>query len=109
MASANPFVAPLIDPNYLADPRDVDTLIAGCKIASKLVTDCSAMSDIAAFAPAHPMLVEHVDKGTDVIADDAVLELMVRALALTLYHPTSTCRIGDVVDPSLRVFMGHLA
>ena len=26
-----------------------------------------------------------------------------RHYALTVYHPTSTCRIGEVVDPSLRV------
>lgn len=29
LKSKNPFDAPHIDPNYLADPRDVDTLVAG--------------------------------------------------------------------------------
>jgi choline dehydrogenase len=28
---------------------------------------------------------------------------MARHYALTVYHATSTCRIGDVVDPRLRV------
>ena len=28
---------------------------------------------------------------------------MARHYALTVYHETSTCRIGDVVDPRLRV------
>jgi choline dehydrogenase-like flavoprotein len=34
---------------------------------------------------------------------DALLEDLVRHYAFTVYHLTSTCRIGDVVDPRLRV------
>merc|ERR1712129_358590 len=34
---------------------------------------------------------------------DALLEDFVRHFAFTVYHPTSTCRIGDVVDTHLRV------
>lgn len=34
---------------------------------------------------------------------DALLEDLARHYALTVYHVTSTCRIGDVVDPRLRV------
>ena len=34
---------------------------------------------------------------------DALLEDLARHYALTVYHETSTCRIGDVVDPRLRV------
>merc|ERR1712039_729728 len=34
---------------------------------------------------------------------DALIEDFVRHFAMTVYHPTSTCRIGDVVDPELRV------
>jgi choline dehydrogenase-like flavoprotein len=34
---------------------------------------------------------------------DALLEDFARHYALTVYHPTSTCRIGSVVDPQLRV------
>jgi choline dehydrogenase len=34
---------------------------------------------------------------------DAVLEDFARHYALTVYHLTSTCRIGSVVDPQLRV------
>ena len=32
-----------------------------------------------------------------------VLEDLARHYALTVYHETSTCRIGDVADPRLRV------
>src|SRR5204863_145818 len=34
---------------------------------------------------------------------DALLEEFALHFSLTVYHPTSTCRIGDVVDPRLRV------
>jgi len=34
---------------------------------------------------------------------DALLEDFALHFSLTVYHPTSTCRIGDVVDPRLRV------
>ena len=35
---------------------------------------------------------------------DALLEDLALHYAWTVYHATSTCRIGSVVDPSLRVF-----
>ena len=35
---------------------------------------------------------------------DAMLEEFALHFSLTVYHPTSTCRIGSVVDPRLRVF-----
>jgi choline dehydrogenase len=34
---------------------------------------------------------------------DALLEDLALHFSLTVYHPTSTCRIGSVVDPRLRV------
>ena len=34
---------------------------------------------------------------------DALLEDLARHYALTVYHETSTCRMGDVVDAELRV------
>ena len=34
---------------------------------------------------------------------DALLEDFALHFSPTVYHPTSTCRIGDVVDPRLRV------
>jgi len=34
---------------------------------------------------------------------DALLEDLARHYALTVYHETSTCRMGDVVDARLRV------
>jgi choline dehydrogenase len=38
------------------------------------------------------------------VPSDALLEDLARHYALTVYHETSTCRMGDVVDQDLRVF-----
>jgi choline dehydrogenase-like flavoprotein len=37
------------------------------------------------------------------VPSDALLEDLARHYALTVYHQTSTCRIGSVVDAELRV------
>jgi choline dehydrogenase-like flavoprotein len=37
------------------------------------------------------------------VPTDALLEDLALHYALTVYHVTSTCRIGSVVDPRLRV------
>ena len=34
---------------------------------------------------------------------DALLEDLALHYSMTVYHPTTTCRIGSVVDPSLRL------
>src|SRR5262249_18089432 len=35
---------------------------------------------------------------------DADIEAWLRAVTHPVYHPTSTCAIGEVVDPELRVY-----
>lgn len=95
LASTDPFTAPLIDPNYLAEPRDVQTLIAGMELVRETV--------------AHPELASEVGRevlpGTGSADDD--LADFVRRNASGVYHPVGTCRMGNddrsVVDPTLRV------
>jgi choline dehydrogenase len=50
-----------------------------------------------------PFLAERHGYRTGAELSDALLEDWARHFSLTVYHPTSTCRIGDVVDPQLRV------
>ena len=68
--------------------------------------------DVVAHWPEHrtigPLLVPpflarkhaHVEGA---VPDDALLEDLALHYAWTVYHPTTTCRIGSVVDPRLRV------
>lgn len=105
LSSSDPLEPPLIDPNYLADERDIKVLVAAlrkaCMIGSqpalaKLVGDGYVSAPCQEFQDA-------VDAGKNPLEDDKLIEILVRKTSYTVYHPTSTCRIGDVVDPKLKV------
>ena len=94
--SADPSQPPAIHPNYLATQKDRDTMVAGMKVLRRI-----------AAAPALKRYVaEEVDPGPACDGDDAMLDF-VRRRGSTVYHPVSTCRMGQdakaVVDEQLRV------
>ena len=99
---ADPHDSPTIRMNYFADPRNMTVMVSVIRRAI----------DIVAHWPAHrtigPLLIPpflakkhgHLEGQPQ---SDALLEDLARHYALTVYHLTSTCRMGDVVDPRLRV------
>jgi choline dehydrogenase len=94
--SADPAVPPEIRINYLATETDRTAFIEGIKILRKILS-----------APAlKPYTVEEVTPGPKVANDEDVLNYC-RETGSTVYHPTSTCRMGNdplaVVDQRLRV------
>ncbi len=95
LVSANAEDAPLIDPNFLAEQEDMDTLMRGAKLTRRLM-----------HAPAFDTL-RGKEMYLEGVEDDAVLLEDIRNRADTVYHPVGTCRMGSdpdsVVDPSLRV------
>ena len=96
LASADPFDAPRIDPNYLAEREDVETLVEGVKRSR----------EIAAQGPLSEYVEDEVWPGEDAQSDEAIAE-HVREKCHTVYHPVGTCKMGDdeaaVVDDRLRV------
>jgi choline dehydrogenase len=50
-----------------------------------------------------PFLAEKHGYQAGEIPSDALLEDLALHFSITVYHLTSTCRIGSVVDPRLRV------
>jgi choline dehydrogenase len=50
-----------------------------------------------------PFLAERYGYATGAEPSDALLKDLALHFSLTVYHHTCTCRIGDVVDPRLRV------
>ncbi|SMH28867.1 GMC family oxidoreductase [Mesorhizobium australicum] len=94
--SANPLAPPRIDPNFLADERDTETLLKGIRIMRRI---------LAAPALAPYRKTELYLGGTE--PDDTELIRHIRARSDTIYHPVGTCRMGTdenaVVDTRLRV------
>ena len=94
--SADPTVPPEIRINYLATETDRTANIDAIRILRKILA-----------APAlKPYVVDEVEPGAQVESDDELLAFC-RQRGSTVYHPTSTCRMGvdplAVVDPRLRV------
>ena len=95
LASPDMRDAPLIDPRFLTDARDMETLSAGVSLALRILkTPAMAAFDGPAF------------DGTGKEEGEALIPL-IRAHADTIYHPVGTCRMGAdnraVLDPQLRV------
>jgi len=94
--SADPFAPPAIDPGFLSDRRDLDTLVRGAKMAREIM-----------LTPPMARYCEQELFGVrDGMSDDE-WENHIRERADTIYHPVGTCRMGvdaeSVVDPQLRV------
>jgi choline dehydrogenase-like flavoprotein len=98
LRSANPFVPPRIDPNYLADDADLRVLVAGIHLARRIA---------GARAFDHFRGAEVLPGST--MRRDEELAAYVRRTLGTLFHPVGTCKMGAagdplvVVDASLRV------
>ena len=95
--SADPKEAPAIDPRFLSDERDLQTLLRGGRLLQRILR-------APAFASVRgkPLYATEED-------DEATLIEDIRNRADTVYHPVGTCKIGAdndpmaVVDPRLRV------
>jgi len=96
LASADPQVAPLIDPAFLQDPDDVARLMRGFQLMRHLLGQSA--------------LARHGGRETAPSADAQTpeqIEQFLRRHADTIYHPVGTCQMGPgpdaVVDARLRV------
>lgn len=101
LASADAADPPRIDLNYLDDPHDVAVFLAVCRRALEIV-ECWPGDGIGPLMVPPALADKHGHTSGDV-PSDALLEDMFRHYALTVYHETSTCRMGSVVDAELRV------
>jgi len=94
--SADPRVPPAIQPRYLSSRFDCDTVVAGMKLLRQIMRQP---------AMGHYIAEERAPK-PDCTSDGDLLAFA-RATGSTVFHPTSTCRMGSdpaaVVDERLRV------
>ena len=96
LASADLAAAPLIDPNYWAEPGDYDDSIRGLAIAREIMAGKELSSFIKREAYPGPAI-----KGKQELFDYAC------KIGKTDYHPVGTCKMGHdedaVVDDALRL------
>jgi choline dehydrogenase-like flavoprotein len=94
--SNNPSDAPAIQPRYLSARADCDTAVAGLNVLRKVMNQPVMRKLIAEERAPGPQC----DSDADLLA-------YARNTGTTVYHPTSTCRMGPdsaaVVDERLRV------
>ncbi len=94
LASGNPLDAPVIDPNYLSEPDDL-------RLSIEMLKWDREMLNSATFAPIRRGVAQPE------FASDREMADFVRRKASTIWHPTSTCRMGSsgdaVVGADLRV------
>lgn len=89
--------APLIEPNYLSAPGDMEDMLAGVRLIRKVAAQ-PAMGDVIA---------EEMKPGQAVRSEDELIA-DIRARSGSVFHASCTCRMGpddrtDVVDARLRV------
>ena len=87
--SADPFEAPIIQTNYLSAELDRRVVVAGMKLARRLL----------AAAPLAPYCEREDFPGPGVQSDDEFLDAATRR-GQTTFHPGCTCRMGPASDPN---------
>jgi len=94
--SADPMEYPSIFPNYLSDQRDCQVAVDAIKVARKIAEAPSLKKQI----------VEEYVPGKQFRSDEELLQAA-RQYSQTIYHPTSSCKMGQdnlaVVDARLKV------
>ncbi len=95
LSTVDPMAAPLIDPNFLGEQEDMDTMMRGFKLTRQIM-------ESPAFDPVRGEALY-----TDHIQTDEQIEQEIRNRTDTVYHPVGTCKMGTddaaVVDPTLKV------
>ena len=94
--SADPREPPAIQPRYLSSQSDRGTVVAGIKLLRRIMQQPAMRRYIAEERAPDPRCTS-----------DSELLAFAREVGTTVYHPTSTCRMGSdptaVVDERLRV------
>lgn len=86
ISSGNTFDSPIIDPRYLTDKRDVAVMLEGLKLARR----------IGKTEPLSAYLGDSVQLDLDNATDEQLVAHM-KEWSETIYHPTSTAKIGQLI------------
>lgn len=84
LRSTDPFAAPVMDPNYLGEESDRETMKSAIRTVREFLRDPAFCEPMGA--------TEHLP-GAEVQSDQEVLDYM-RQHGSTVFHPVGTCRMG---------------
>ena len=102
LESADPAAHPAIRMNYFGDAHDMKVMIAVLRRVLEVMDHWPAHREIGPLT-VPPFLAQKHGYREGATPSDALLEDLALHFSITVYHLTCTCRIGDVVDPRLRV------
>ena len=86
--SSNPLDLPDINPNFLSNQDDINTLLASVKLAREVIKT-KPLSDI---------ILEEVLPGKNVNDDNSLINYC-KKMIKTNWHPVGTCKMGKENDP----------
>ncbi len=101
LASNDPADKPIIELGYMTDPHDMTVMIAVIRKALAIAAAWPG-GGVGPWLVPPAIAATHGHQPGDE-PSDALLEDMARHYSLTVYHETSSCRMGSVVDADLRV------
>lgn len=102
LTSADPFEHPEIKLNYFSDPRDLKQMVVAMRLCLKVADNWPGGRAGEWIVPPELARKHGYRPGDE--PSDAFLENVALHFSNTLYHQCCTCRIGDVVDPRLKVY-----
>jgi choline dehydrogenase-like flavoprotein len=102
LASADPLEQPDIRMNYFGDPHDMDVMVAVLRRALDVVAHWPGERPLGPLLVAPSLAAKHGYAPGDDPSDELLVDLA-RHYSFTVYHLTTTCQMGTVVDPRLRV------
>ncbi|CAB4066419.1 unnamed protein product [Lepeophtheirus salmonis] len=97
LSSSDPLASPLINPNYLSHPQDIQDLIKIIDWVLNVLFDQKKASHHGLKLPQNGSKIPQCAK------ENNYWECFVRHFSLTMYHPAGTCPMGSVLDSQLRV------
>ncbi len=102
LKSADPSEPPEIRMNYYTDPHDLKVMVAVMRRALEIISNWPGPQKPGPLNVPPVLARKHGYKEGEP-PSDALLENMALHFSTTVYHLCCTCRIGDVVDPRLKV------
>lgn len=94
LRSKDPFDKPIIYGNYLDEQEDVDTFVRGINVVKRIINTKVARKHEAELVRVNLPGCAHIE-----FDKQGYWECFTRHMTSTVYHPTSTCKMGPDSDP----------